>query len=115
MRAQLRPGGLLVIGDINGGHPVHAKHLATVRSEVLQDYVAPDGTRHAYAMERVFTPSALHELMKSQGFWVQRHELFYGGVGALPDPLYALLAPFQHYAGWNGRFAMRQLMVATPR
>ncbi len=115
VRAQLRPGGLLVIGDINGGHPAHARHLATVRTEVLQEYVAPDGTRHAYAMERVFTPHTLHELMSSQGFRIRRHELFYGGLGALPDPLYALLAPLQRYAGWNGRYALRQLMVATPR
>jgi 2-polyprenyl-3-methyl-5-hydroxy-6-metoxy-1,4-benzoquinol methylase len=115
MRAQIRPGGLLVVGDINGGHPVHAQHLAQVRSQVVQEYVAPDGTRHAYAMERVFTPSALHQLMKSRGFAVRRHELFYGGVGRLPDALYAVLTPMQRYLGWNGRFALRQLMVATPR
>ncbi len=115
VRTQLRPGGLLVIGDINGGHPVHAKHLATVRTEVVQEYVAPDGTRHAYAVERAFTPRLLHKLMESHGFTVKRHELFYGGLSILPDPLYAMLSPFQRYVGWNGRLALRQLVVSTPR
>jgi 2-polyprenyl-3-methyl-5-hydroxy-6-metoxy-1,4-benzoquinol methylase len=115
VRAQLRPGGLFAIGDINGGHPVHARRLAAVRSEVLQEYVAPDGTRHPYAMERVFTPGALHELMTTHGFAVKRHELFIGGFGILPDALYALSSPLRLYAGWNGRFALRHFMVATPR
>jgi len=115
VRAQLKPGGLLVIGDINGGHPKHAAHLATVRTEVLQEYVAPDGTRHAYAMERVFTPASLHALMRANGFTVRRHELFFGGFGSLPAIALALLAPLQHYAGWNGRFALRQMMVAESR
>jgi len=115
VRAQLKPGGLLVIGDINGGHPKHAAHLATVRSEVLQEYVAPDGTRHAYAMERVFTPASLDALMRGNGFTVRRHELYYGGFGSLPGVALALLAPLQRYAGWNGRFALRQMMVAESR
>jgi len=115
VKAQLRPGGLFVVGDINGGHPTHARRLATVRTEVVQEYVAPDGTRHAYAMERVFTPASLHELMTTQGFGVRTHELYFGGFGALPDPIYRLLSPIRQYAGWNGRFALRQLMVATPR
>jgi 2-polyprenyl-3-methyl-5-hydroxy-6-metoxy-1,4-benzoquinol methylase len=115
VRAQLEPGGLLVIGDINGGHPRHAAHLATVRTEVLQEYVAPDGTRHAYAMERVFTPASLDALMRGNGFTVRRHELYYGGFGSLPGFALALLSPLQHYAGWNGRFALRQMMVAESR
>jgi hypothetical protein len=66
-------------------------------------------------MERVFTPRSLHDLMERQGFAVRRHDLFCRGLAALPAPLYALLLPLRGHAGWNGRFARRQLMVASPR
>src|SRR4029079_2176792 len=63
-REHLRPGGVLVIGDIHGEHPIHQRRLARERSEseVHQVYVAPDGTRHTYAVERTFSPTQMREV-----------------------------------------------------
>jgi SAM-dependent methyltransferase len=111
---RLRPGGVLVIGDINGSHPAHLARLAELRTEVHQEYVAPDGTRHAYAVERTFPPRELREIMRGNGLRVVHHELYWGGMGVLPGPLYALLRLLQtRWSLGHGR-ARRQLLVATP-
>jgi hypothetical protein len=103
-----------VIGDINGSHPAHLARLAELRTEVHQEYVAPDGTRHAYAVERTFPPAELREIMQSNGLRVVHHELYWGGMGVLPDPLYAILRVLQtRWSLGHGR-ARRQLLVATP-
>jgi len=113
VRRHLRPGGVLVVGDINGGHPAHLARLAEVRSEVHQEYVAPDGARHTYAVERTFTPREMREVMTKNGLQVVHHELFWGGLGALPEPLYrGLLQPIQTQWQLGTRSARRQLMVA---
>ena len=92
----------------------HQERLAEVRSEVHQEYVAPDGTRHAYAVERTFSPSQMREVMESNGLSVVHHELYWGGMGALPDPAYALLRVLQTQWRLGAGHARRQLMVATP-
>jgi SAM-dependent methyltransferase len=114
VRRRLRPGGVLVIGDINGAHPAHLARLAGVRSEVHQHYVAPDGTRHAYAVERTFPPRELRGIMTANGLRVVHHELYWGGMGVLPDPLYAALRLVQTRWSLGHRRARRQLLVATP-
>lgn len=108
------PGGLLVIGDINGAHPEHLARLSALRTEVHQEYVAPDGTRHAYAVERTFTPRQMREALEAGGLRMIHHELFWRGVGVLPDPLYAGLRLLQTRWWLGGRHARRQLAVATP-
>lgn len=114
VREHLRPGGVLVVGDINGAHPAHQRRLEGVRTEVHQEYVAPDGTRHAYAVERTFSPDEMRRAMLDHGLRVVRHELYWGGLGRLPEALYLpLLAPLQR-VGWAARAAARrQLMVAA--
>ena len=115
VRAHLRPGGVLVVGDINGSNPAHLKKLESVRTAVHQEYVAPDGERHAYAVERPFPPGELRQIMVRAGFRVLHHELYWGGLGVVPDALYAgLLAPLQRQWWLGGSSARRQLMVATP-
>lgn len=114
-REHLEPGGVLVVGDINGAHPAHLKRLAELRSEVHQEYVAPDGQRHAYAVERPFAPSELRRILEGQGFEVVRHELYLGGLGVLPEALYAgVVSPLQLWHPVGESVARRQLMVATP-
>ncbi|HYM80508.1 MAG TPA: class I SAM-dependent methyltransferase [Candidatus Limnocylindria bacterium] len=113
VRRHLRPGGVLVVGDINGGHSAHQRRLAQLRSEVHQEYVAPDGVRHHYAVERTFTPGEVREVMTRNGLRVVRHELYWGGLGALPDPLYeGVLLPLQTRWWLGQRAARRQLVVA---
>jgi 2-polyprenyl-3-methyl-5-hydroxy-6-metoxy-1,4-benzoquinol methylase len=114
VRRRLRPGGVIVIGDINGAHPAHLARLAGLRTEVHQEYVAPDGTRHAYAVERTFPPAELRGIMESNGFRIVHHELYWGGMGVLPDPLYAALRLLQSRWRLGHRRARRQLLVATP-
>lgn len=114
-RRHLRPGGVLVVGDINGANSAHLKRLGHLRTDVHQEYVAPDGERHAYAVERPFPPEELRGIMASHGLKVVRHELYWFGLSVLPDLLYwNLLAPLQ--TGWQlgERVARRQLLVATP-
>jgi 2-polyprenyl-3-methyl-5-hydroxy-6-metoxy-1,4-benzoquinol methylase len=114
-RQHLESGGVLVVGDINGGHPAHLKRLEQVRSEVHQEYVAPDGERHAYAVERPFPPAELREIMVRQGMRVVHHELFWMGLGRLPGPIYdGVLSPLQRWMWFASRVGRRQLMVATP-
>jgi 2-polyprenyl-3-methyl-5-hydroxy-6-metoxy-1,4-benzoquinol methylase len=114
-RTHLKPGGVLVVGDINGAHPAHLKRLAEIRSEVHQEYVAPDGQRHAYAVERPFPPGEMRSIMEQHGFRVVHHEGYWGGLGVLPEPLYAgLVSPLQKWWSVGESVARRQLMVATP-
>jgi hypothetical protein len=104
-----------VIGDINGAHPAHLKRLAELRSEVHQEYVAPDGARHAYAVERPFPPAELRRIMESHGFRIVRHELYWGGLSVLPEPIYAgVLSPLQQAWAMGESVARRQLLAATP-
>lgn len=114
VREHLKPGGVLVVGDINGAHPQHQRRLAQIRTEVHQQYVAPDGQSHAYAVERTFSPREMREVMEQSGLRVVHHELFWGGLGVLPEPLYSgVVRPLQR--PWNplaGR-ARRQLVVAA--
>lgn len=115
VRRHLRPGGVLVVGDINGRHPAHRRRLARLRSEVHQEYVAPDGRRAAYAVERMFSPREMRQVMETNGLSVMHHELFWGGLGILPEPLYAgLLQPLQRRWRLGGVPARRQLLVAAP-
>ena len=115
VRRHLTPGGVLVVGDINGAHPAHLRRLARVRSEVHQEYVAPDGQRHHYAVERTFSPRELRREMERNGLRVVRHELYWGGLGALPGPAYAtFMVPLQRQWRLGARVARRQLMVAAP-
>jgi 2-polyprenyl-3-methyl-5-hydroxy-6-metoxy-1,4-benzoquinol methylase len=114
-RQHLRAGGVLVVGDINGAHPLHLRRLEKVRSEVHQEYVAPDGERHAYAVERPFPPAELRDIMSRQGMRVVHHELYWLGLGRLPGPLYATcVAPLQRWWTLGARVGRRQLLVATP-
>jgi SAM-dependent methyltransferase len=114
-RRHLEPGGVLVVGDINGAHPGHLRRLAGVREAVHQEYVAPDGTRHAYAVERTFAPRELRREMETHGLRVVHHELYWGGLGALPDPLFSvLMRPLQRQWWLGARVARRQLLVAAP-
>lgn len=112
----LAPGGVLVVGDINGANPLHLKRLTRVRGEVQQEYVAPDGRRHAYAVERPFTPRELRALMRANGMRVVAHELFWGGLSVAPELVHAgLLKPLQAQWWLGDWMARRQLLVATPR
>jgi SAM-dependent methyltransferase len=112
-RDHLRPGGVLVVGDINGAHPEHLARLATLREEVHQTYVAPDGERHAYAVERPFPPGELRRIMERNGLRVRRHELYWRGMAQVPDVVHRVaMAPLQR-AWWLGaRFGRRQMIVA---
>lgn len=113
VRDHLKPGGVLVVGDINGGNPVHQRRLAGVRSEVHQEYVAPDGQRHTYAVERTFTPREMRDAMERCGLRVVHHELYWGGLGVLPDVLYeGVVRPLQRQWQLGTRRARRQLVVA---
>ena len=113
VRDHLNPGGVLVVGDINGAHPEHQRRLARLRSEVHQEYVAPDGQRHAYAVERTFTPREMRAVMEENGLRVVHHEMFWGGLGVLPEPVYqGVLRPLQRpWVPFAGH-ARRQLVVA---
>jgi 2-polyprenyl-3-methyl-5-hydroxy-6-metoxy-1,4-benzoquinol methylase len=114
-REHLRPGGVLVVGDINGAHPTHLRRLAKLRTEVHQEYVAPDGARHAYAVERPFPPEELREILGKQGFRVVHHELYWLGLGRLPALLYdGVMVPLQLQWRLGVSVARRQLMVASP-
>jgi SAM-dependent methyltransferase len=114
LRRHLTPGGVLAVGDINGAHPGHLRRLAGLREEVHQEYVAPDGQRSTYAVERTFPPGELRREMQSHGLRVVHHELYWGGLGVLAGPLYeGLLRPLQTQWWLGARFARRQLMVAT--
>jgi SAM-dependent methyltransferase len=114
VRDHLNPGGVLVVGDINGAHPEHQRRLAKLRSEVHQEYVAPDGQRHAYAVERTFSPRQMRAVMEANGLRVVHHEMFWGGLGVLPEAVYqGVLRPLQRpWAPFAGR-ARRQLVVAS--
>jgi SAM-dependent methyltransferase len=115
-RRHLRPGGVFVVGDINGGLASHLQRLETVRHQIHQEYVAPDGERHAYAVERPFSPRELRQIFTEHGFKVVRHELFWGGLSVLPDPAYyGALAPLQRQWRLGAGFARRQLFVASPQ
>jgi SAM-dependent methyltransferase len=114
VRDHLRPGGVLVVGDINGAHPVHLARLGELRTEVSQHYTAPDGTTHAYAVERTFPPPEMRRVMEANGLRMVHHELYWGGTGVLPEPLYeGLLRPLQRQWRLGHDRAKRQLAVAT--
>ncbi|NOT33769.1 MAG: methyltransferase [Candidatus Eisenbacteria bacterium] len=113
VREHLKPGGVLVVGDINGGNPIHLERLSHVRDQVHQEYVAPDGQRHAYAVERTFTPSQMRAVMESNGLRVVHHELYWGGLATLPGPIYDwVMQPLQRQWRLGERRARRQLIVA---
>lgn len=113
VREHLNPGGVLVVGDINGGNPLHQHRLAGLRSEVHQEYIAPDGERHAYAVERTFSPAEMRAVMERNGLQVTVHELYWGGLGVLPELLYhGLVRPLQRQWRLGARGARRQLVVA---
>ena len=104
-----------MIGDINGALHGHRTRLAAVRSEVTAEYIAPDGARHGYAVERLFPPGELRALMQRHGLRVVHHELYWGGLGVLPDAIYSgLVAPLQRRWQLGVAIARRQLLVATP-
>ena len=109
----LTPGGLLVIGDINGANPQHLRRLDRARKEIHQIYIASDGGSHTYAVERPFPPRELRSLLHAHGFRVVRHELFYGGLATLPETLIAALKPVQQYWWMGERVARRQFVVAA--
>lgn len=114
VREHLRPGGVLVVGDLNGAHPGELRRLATVRAEVHQEYVAPDGARHAYAVERPFPPAELRDLARRHGLVPVHHELYLFAVSRLPGILYhGLAAPLQRRWSWGQRVSRRQLFVAA--
>jgi len=114
VRDHLRPGGVLVVGDINGAHPQHLRRLAALRTEVHQEYVAPDGRAHAYAVERTFTPREMRAVMEANGLSVTHHELYWGGLGMLPEPVYrGLVKPLQRPWMPLASRARRQLVVAS--
>lgn len=115
VRTHLEPGGVLVIGDINGAHPEHLARLNALRGDdVHQVYTAPDGQQHTYAVERPFPPGELRTIMAANGLRMVHHELYWGGLGALPEPVYvATMAPLQRLWWLGSRVARRQLAVAT--
>ncbi len=114
-RRHLRPGGVLVVGDINGAHPEHARRLARLRTEVHSTFEDKDGGLHGYAIERSFAPAELRDICARSGFRVLHHELYWGGHGVLPEPLYeTLLRPVQLAWRLGATRARRQLLVATP-
>lgn len=114
-RKHLTPGGVLVIGDINGAHPEHLRRLQALRGdEVHSEYVAPDGERHRYAVERPFPPREIRQIFEANGLKMVHHELYWGGLGALPEPLYQMfMQPLQRQWKWGHARARRQLVVAT--
>lgn len=114
VRTHLEPGGVLVVGDINGAHPEHLARLNELRGEnVHQEYVAPDGQRHAYAVERPFPPAEIREIFVKNGLRMVHHELYWGGLGALPEPVYqGFLQPLQRQWQLGHGRARRQLVVA---
>lgn len=111
----LLPGGVLVVGDINGAHPEHVTRLEQLRgSDVHQEYVAPDGQRHQYAVERTFPPSEIRAIFAANGLRMVHHELYWGGLGALPEPIYrGFMVPLQSQWRLGHGRARRQLVVAT--
>jgi SAM-dependent methyltransferase len=115
VRQHLRPGGVLVIGDINGAHPEHLERLQSLRGDAVhQVYTAPDGQQHQYAVERPFPPRELRDIFAANGLRMVHHELYWGGLGALPEPLYQLtMAPLQRLWWLGHQVARRQLAVAT--
>jgi SAM-dependent methyltransferase len=114
VREHLRPGGVLVVGDINGAHPAHLRRLDTVRQQVHQEYVAPDGTRHAYAVEQPFPPRVLREVVERNGLKVVRHEIYWRGMARLPEPLFRVfMRPLQAHWRLGTRFGRRQMLVAA--
>lgn len=114
-RDHLKPGGVLVVGDINGAHPGHLARLAKLREEVHQEYVAPDGQRHTYAVERTFPPEEMREVMTRNGLRVVHHELYWRGMAVVPDMVYSsLMRGLQTRWKLGRRIARRQLIVATP-
>ena len=114
-RKHLVQGGVLVIGDINGAHPEHLARLNKLRGDdVHQEYVAPDGERHNYAVERPFPPAEIRQIFASNGLRMVHHELYWGGLGALPEPLFqGLMVPLQCQWRLGHGIARRQLVVAT--
>jgi 2-polyprenyl-3-methyl-5-hydroxy-6-metoxy-1,4-benzoquinol methylase len=114
VRDHLRPGGVIVVGDINGAHPAHVQRLDRLRTEVSQQYTAPDGETHAYAVERTFPPREMRRVMQANGLRMVHHELYWGGLGVLPDPLYeGLMRPLQDLWWFGHGIARRQMAVAT--
>jgi SAM-dependent methyltransferase len=114
-RDQLDPGGVLVVGDLNGAHAGQRRRLDRLRGEVHQHYVAPDGRRHTYAVERPFPPAELRALVEGAGLRVVHHELYWPGGSHLPASLRrALLEPLQRRWRLGSGFARRQLLAATP-
>jgi len=112
----LRPGGVLVISDINGAHRHYRRRPAALRKEVHQQYVAPDGQRHAYAVERTFAPQELRSMVVARGFEIVTHHLYARGLNRLPESWNAaVVEPLRsmHWL-WPG-IATRQLLVAAPR
>ena len=114
-REHLEPGGVLVVGDINGAHPEHVRRLNALRGDsVHQEYVAPDGARHQYAVERPFPPDEIRQIFEANGLRMVHHELYWFGLASVPDPLYHLaLRPLQRQWRWGHDRARRQLVVAT--
>ncbi|MBI5170917.1 MAG: class I SAM-dependent methyltransferase [Candidatus Eisenbacteria bacterium] len=114
-RKHLKKGGVLVVGDINGAHPEHVQRLNELRGDAVhQEYVAPDGERHAYAVERPFPPTEIRQIFESNGLKMVHHELYWGGLGALPEPVYqTFMAPLQSQWQLGHSVARRQLVVAT--
>ncbi len=115
VRKHLIKGGVLVIGDINGALPEHLERLNALRGDAVhQEYVAPDGQRHQYAVERPFPPTEIRQIFESNGLRMVHHELYWGGLGALPEPVYQMfMAPLQRQWRLGHNVAKRQLVVAT--
>jgi SAM-dependent methyltransferase len=114
-RDHLEPGGVLVVGDLNGAHAGQRRRLDTLRDEVHSEYVAPDGRRHAYAVERPFPPAELRALVEAAGMRVVHHELYWPLGGRLPEGLRrAVLEPLQRQWRLGSAFAPRQILAATP-
>jgi hypothetical protein len=57
----------------------------------------------------------LRSILERQGFRVVHHEGYWGGLGVLPEPIYAgFVSPLQKWWSVGESVARRQLMVATP-
>lgn len=113
VRDHLRPGGVLVVGDINGALPEHLTRLAGLREQVHQQYTAPDGTRHDYAVERPFPPRELREVAERNGLRVLKHDLYWRGMAVVPDGIHRFLVePLQSRWRLGERIARRQMLVA---
>ena len=115
VREHLLPGGVLVIGDLNGAHPSHQRRLRKLRTEIEQQYVAPDGERHDYAVERTFSLREMRDVLEAGGLSIVHHEIFWGGLGVLPDAFYRVMRPLQRPGVPFSSRARRQLVVAAPR